>query len=154
MNERKPWSSKESLIEKDGVGWVFRSSSRTSRRRGDLNCLHCVFFKIDIPSYEHSIARFLPHLFSELSKTELGFNYILTRGYIEKLLSELDDFHPKVSNDAHLKFRATLTAIGMIGSTESGFAYLDEVGMVKKITNQVMSCTILSIKSTCLYVVG
>jgi len=150
-NERKPWSSKESVILKDGVGWIFRGSGRRSK---ELNCLHRVFFKIDVPKYEQSITRFLPHLFCELSKTDVGFEYITQHGHLDVLCKQIDNFEPKVSGNAHLKFRAALTAIGMIGSTERGFDYLDSAGVVEKIAKQVLSSPILSIKSTCLYVVG
>lgn len=81
------------------------------------------------------------HLYGELVKTEQGAKYLKQTNDIEYFKKEV------LSPDTSLtRKRAALWTIGHIGSSEEGFALLQEADVIKEIVNLAENSEILSLR--------
>jgi rapamycin-insensitive companion of mTOR len=88
-------------------------------------------------------------LYGELVKTETGTDYLMQTQDIENFKKEI------LSNDIPLiKRRAALWAIGHIGSNTYGFRLVKEAKIIKEIVKLAESAEVLSLRGTCIYILG
>jgi rapamycin-insensitive companion of mTOR len=89
------------------------------------------------------------HLFGELVKTKKGTDLIRSRDDIKKWrLSLLDD-----STQSQEK-RSILWTLGHIGSQENGMKLILETSLIKDIIDMAENAQILSLRGTCIYIIG
>eukprot|EP00494_Astrolonche_serrata_P024675 UN24935 len=154
LHERKHVNESSSLISKEGVYWIFEESKAQSGRKAKTS-LEKVYFKIDIQTYTNGLVRLMPHFYNEIAKTDRGIKYMQESGDIERLIKYIKkNIDPGVSEEANLKLRGALWAIGMFGSSQGGFEYLDRGDTIKFLAETCMKSQILSIKSTLLIILG
>jgi rapamycin-insensitive companion of mTOR len=92
---------------------------------------------------------FPPHFYGELTKNAEGCEILRQSGHFEHILATAFD-----NNTAPLLRRAALIALGHIGSSPTGFTFLEESKAVFTIVNICETCSCLSIRGTCFYVLG
>jgi len=90
-----------------------------------------------------------PHFYGELTKTTAGCDILRSSGHFEYILSLA--FSPATPPQLR---RAALISLGLIGSSPTGFTFLEESKSIQAIVNMCETCPCLSIRGTCVYVVG
>ena len=90
-----------------------------------------------------------PHLYGDLAKTRKGCDLISKSNCVAEFLKTLED-----SNVDAIKKRSALWALGHIGGSDYGFALLQESNVIHKILDLSKSCSTISIRGTCFYVIG
>ncbi|KAH3743349.1 cytosolic regulator of adenylyl cyclase [Pelomyxa schiedti] len=90
-----------------------------------------------------------PHLYGELSKTEVGLDLIKRSGHFEQFLRIITD-----SSLSCIQRRAAVMAMGQVGSTKLGFTYFTEMGALPVIVDITENCTDLTLRGMCFVVLG
>jgi len=93
-----------------------------------------------------------PHFYGELVKSVEGCQILRQSGHIEHILKNA--FPASSATVTPLVRRAALLALGHIGSSTTGFTFLEESKAVYQIVNICEACSCLSIRGTCYYVLG
>lgn len=115
-----------------------------------------VFISLREVKKVHSLVRPLPHFFGELAKTKEGCEYIQEYNDLDKFVSVVKKakMDENTSSIDHVDLRACLWAIGMIGSSKTGLELLNTTTIVNDICYITKKSPTLSIRGTCLYVLG
>jgi rapamycin-insensitive companion of mTOR len=88
-----------------------------------------------------------PHFYGELTRTEDGCMLLKEKGHFQLFANFIRNY----SVDHHdpetiLRLKATLWAVGNIGSTRNGLPFLEEEDIVKDIINMAEKSDIISLK--------
>lgn len=106
-------------------------------------------FKVQILPQKYKVIQTPVHLFGELIKTQQGTQLIKQRDDINKFQAAL------LSEDASSQEkRSILWTIGHIGSHENGFKLVQETSLIKNIIDMAENSQILSLRGTCIYIIG
>lgn len=89
------------------------------------------------------------HLFGELIKTRQGTELIKQREDIKRFRDRLMD--EKTSSQEK---RSILWTLGHIASHENGFRLIQETSLVQDIIDMAENAQILSLRGTCIYIIG
>lgn len=92
-----------------------------------------------------------PHLYGELSKSALGFQIL---GQNETFCTLMESVKNLDGAESALHKRAVVWAMGHVGASEFGFPWLKERGIVDAVMDQGVTATSLSLRGTCLMVLG
>jgi len=89
------------------------------------------------------------HLYGELVKTEMGAQYL-------KQTQDIDQFKKLILSEETplMKKRATLWALGHVGSSPEGLKLIKEAKIIKEIVKMAEQSNILSLRGTCTYILG
>ncbi|KAN0036442.1 hypothetical protein ACTFIV_001735 [Dictyostelium citrinum] len=90
-----------------------------------------------------------PHFFGELAKTEKGCQIIRKSNNYQRFLKIIQDPSAK-----QLDKRASLIAIGHIGSSVDGYSFVKESDTIKLLIGIAEKSQCLALRSTCFYALG
>ena len=131
-------------VEKSGVIFYFQ----VNKENGMLY-LKSVTYKVDILP-KTLIEKSIPtHLFGELAKTAVGLEIIEKNGVMKNFIQEI--LNPEAPL---LQKRASLWAIGHIGSSETGLELIVSNDIISHIIALAESSECLSLRGTSLYALG
>ncbi|KAJ9098678.1 hypothetical protein QFC21_004326 [Naganishia friedmannii] len=96
-----------------------------------------------------------PHFYGEITKTEGGCSLLREKGHFYEFARFIEE-HAEESFDQEilLKLKSVLWAVGNIGVTEGGLAFLEETGVVEDIVDIAEKSEILSLRGTGFFVLG
>ncbi|KAJ9126932.1 hypothetical protein QFC24_001163 [Naganishia onofrii] len=96
-----------------------------------------------------------PHFYGEITKTEGGCSLLREKGHFHEFARFIEE-HAEESFDQEilLKLKSVLWAVGNIGVTEGGLAFLEEAGIVEDIVDIAEKSEILSLRGTGFFVLG
>ena len=124
-------------VEHEGVIFCFGREGNSGGCRLDE-----VKYRVQVVPNE-SVSMHIPmHLFGELVKTELGMKMLGDRGYLEEYMKKLDEKHSIIEK------RSCLWALGHVGASAMGAAYLIKLGAVQKIVTIAETSLTLSLRGT------
>lgn len=89
------------------------------------------------------------HLIQEITKTELGMQFLQKKNITNHAKNILDS-----QESTALEIRSVLWSLGYYGSDKEGFEKLVSEGLIDRIINMSMSCSTLSLRGTCRYVLN
>lgn len=90
-----------------------------------------------------------PHFYGELAKTAEGCALLRASGHFDEFIRQIDDA------DAHVLFRkSALWAVAHIGSSVTGFEFVERSGVLARIVAMAERGDILSLKGTAFFAVG
>ncbi|KAJ1916824.1 hypothetical protein H4219_003557 [Mycoemilia scoparia] len=96
-----------------------------------------------------------PHLFGELAKSSSGRELLIDSEIPTLLFETLDNIKWDSTDPTDiLTLKATLWALGSVGSCEEGYLMIESNRAIPKLLEVAESSTVLSIKGTCLYTLG
>ena len=111
--------------------------------------LESIVYKVQFLPQKYKIIKTPLHLYGELVKTDEGALYLKQSGDLDYFKKELlSDLTPV------LRKRASLWALGHIGSTEAGFNLIQEADLLKEIILMAEGSETLSLRGTCIYILG
>ena len=145
--------------------------------------LESIWFPLPLMPASPPSVVLLPHFYGELARTDEGVRVLASTGQIREMersiregglsgcendvglqagkqpsatAAEVAGFMNIPSAASALEKRAALWAVGHIGSTAPGFQLLNQQapGLVQYISQQSVSCTTLSMRGTCFYILG
>lgn len=149
LHERKKVGEGSSVINKDGVVWVFDEGQKKN------TSLTKVLFTLDVQDYSNALVRPLPHFYNQIAQTAAGAQYMVESGDVKILVNFVrENIDPGMSEKLALKLRAALWALGMFGSSEHGFEILDKMNFVQEVAHHTVHSPVLSVKGTCMYIMG
>ena len=96
-----------------------------------------------------------PHLCGELTATKAGCAVLKLKGSMDRLVAAVRA--PAASlrtNDDVLRVKAALWALGHMGSTQLGIAFLEEASVMPDIVAVAESSPVLSLRGTAFYALG
>ena len=130
--------------------WYFECKDIQQQNDNNSNnrYLSRVFFSLKEEQTSHSLVRPLPHFFGALAKTK--GDYITENGDLVKfinIVNESANINNNKSAQSSLELRASLWAIGMIGSSKTGLQLLNNTKI-----NNINVVDTISIRG--LYVLG
>eukprot|EP01117_Protostelium_nocturnum_P011476 TRINITY_DN4163_c0_g1_i2.p1 TRINITY_DN4163_c0_g1~~TRINITY_DN4163_c0_g1_i2.p1 ORF type:complete len:1169 (+),score=280.38 TRINITY_DN4163_c0_g1_i2:189-3695(+) len=100
---------------------------------------------------QQSIGVYLsPHFYGELAKTKDGCNVLEKSNIVLEFLDLIKQHNVK----NQMNRRASLWALGHIGSSITGFQFLSQYKTIQEIVNLTETDPCLSIRGTCFYVLG
>ena len=106
-------------------------------------------FKIQILPQKYKVIQTPVHLFGELIKTKQGTQLIKERDDIGKLSVKL--MSEQTSPEEK---RSILWTLGHIASHENGFKLIQGTSLIKDIIDMAENAQILSLRGTCIYIIG
>ncbi|CAN9504696.1 unnamed protein product [Ophioblennius macclurei] len=97
---------------------------------------------------------YLPvHLYGQLVQEKTGCQLLQTQGVVPNLSSLVR--HPVLEHWKGIKeLKAALWALGHVGSSNWGVKLLQEDGLIPDLVSLAHHCEVLSVRGTCLYVLG
>ncbi|CAO3672310.1 unnamed protein product [Umbelopsis ramanniana] len=96
-----------------------------------------------------------PHFYGELTRTEEGCMLLKEKGHFQLFASFIRNYLLDDRDfETILRLKATLWAVGNIGSTRNGLPFLEEEDIIKDVINMAEGSDIISLKGTCYYVLG
>jgi hypothetical protein len=142
-------------VSEDGVIWEFDYDVKKDddddddEPQGEKVKVKTIAFNLPFSSSSYTVVSLAPHFYGELCKTKEGVELFQRKGHFAHFIDMVRN--PETS---WIERRAALWTIGHIGSSETGFQLLKETDIVQYISNQAMSCTTLSMRGTCFYILG
>eukprot|EP01083_Nonionella_stella_P016720 46699_1 len=141
---------------------------------GDDHHLSRVFWSLKEIQKSRSLVRPLPHFYGELAKTDAGCHFVMTNDdFLHDIVHFIMTIHDTLykpnrdnttDNNNNLELRSCLWAIGMIGSSKTGLNLLhnhnnwmsqsESINIIDDICILTHKSPTLSIRGTCLYVLG
>lgn len=144
-------------VVEDGVVWEFDFDVKKSddddeddeESHGEKVKLKSVAFSLPFSSSSFTVVSLAPHFYGEICKTHEGIALFQKKGHFNDFIEMIRN-----SETSWIERRAALWTIGHIGSSETGFQLLKETDIVEYISNQAMTCSTLSMRGTCFYILG
>lgn len=90
-----------------------------------------------------------PHMYGALAKTEKGCAFLRNGRYLDEVWATLTN-----ESVSPLERRAALWAVGHVGESETGLAFLEELNAIGYIANLAVTVDNLALRGTCFYVLG
>jgi len=88
-----------------------------------------------------------PHFYGELTRTEEGCMLLKEKGHFQLFASFIRDYSLDDRDfETILRLKATLWAVGNIGSTRNGLPFLEEEDIIKDVINMAEGSDIISLK--------
>jgi len=106
-------------------------------------------FSSSVSSTTKRVVDIPPHLYGELTKTSMGCKIFDDFNHFPDLVADI----VSVSRPPLLR-RAALWAVGNIGASETGLAFLERHDVIENIVNLAETSTCLSIRGTCFNVIA
>lgn len=157
-------SSDHVVTTSDNVVIVLRRIDARPRERFAVSR---IYFQLSVQHNNLSVVRPLPHFFGSLAATKQGCQLIVKHGDVKRFMQIINDgseaidtgnavpfVNEKADPPAHVQLCPTLWAIGHIGSTDTGLELLNKHNMVARISELAHTSRKLSIRGTCLYILG
>ncbi|ETO30231.1 cytosolic regulator Pianissimo [Reticulomyxa filosa] len=145
---------------------------KNGKRDPKHSYLSRVFFSVKEEQQSHSLVRPLPHFYGELAKTEKGCEYIDKTDDVNRFFSVVSSAMKNNSSNINssssnfLNLRAALWALGLFWSLYMYIytymytyiyllqKYKEKMDIVKGIAEMALRFPTLSVRGTCLYVLG
>lgn len=138
-------------ISSDGVEWLFsfkRDLNMNPKSKPTMS-LKSVTFRVPLSQSSEPSVPLPPHFYGSLAATDDGCLILKRSHHLESFVHAVRD-----SNSSWTEKRASLWALGHIGKSKTGFSLLSETGIVEDISVLSQTCTTLSMRGTCFYVIG
>ena len=138
------------------------SNNNYNKHNNSHNYLARIFFSLkDLDNSSrttHSLVRPLPHFYGELAETKEGCDYIINNNDLDTFVSIIKKYNiNNNNNEDNLELRSSLWALGMIGSSNNGLNLLNnynKLNIIQTICQMTRNSPTLSIRGTCLYILG
>ena len=131
------------VVTKNGISFIFNIT------HSDLLVLETVVYKIDILPRYLSEKTIPTHLFGEIAKTQEGIEMLKAKDHLYQFIKDIRNPECPI-----LQKRASLWAIGHIGSSQNGLHLIKNQGIVPEIVHLAETSDCLSLRGTCTYVLG
>ena len=109
-------------------------------------------FKENVRDFTHGGVA--PHLYGCLARTEEGCQLLRTSGHVHEFVDVVrnTDQDALQSPMMFLQFKACLWALGHIGSSETGFPFIEESNVIPDLVRLAETADLFSLRGTCYYV--
>lgn len=140
------------IIEKNGIQFYFDIISEDADSNSSKIQLSCIKLNLKMGESKQNLEKIPPHIFGELVKTTKGIELLKNKNeatYLDWFIEDIKD--PKIKI---IQKRASLWAIGHIGSTKRGIQLLIERNVIKELVSMAQVSEYLSLRGTCLYILN